>query len=188
MAFNTFKLDIEQYCGLTLQTSKCELFARDGGRVEGCNSDVSLGGVTVNGAWEPGFVCVGVPVGSDRYVMTMMKKKMDDLREETARASCVLGEERQSLWTVLRSSMLHKLDYWLGTVYPFLMVDAAKDMDSLLGQLLETVSGTEIPLEGDRGGGDSTILEPDIRSLQRKTYQWWLAQLPIKAGGLGIRN
>ena len=65
-------------------------------------------------------------------------------------------------------------------------MDAARDMDNLLGQLLETVTGTEIPLEG--GGEDVITLDPGIRSLQGKTYQWWLAQLPIKAGGLGIQN
>ena len=165
---------------------KCELFARSVEKPEGCISDVSLGGVMVDSSWEPGFVCVGVPVGSDEYVMEMMRKKMVDLREEAARASRVLGEERQSLWTVLRSSTLHKLDYWLGTVYPSLIMEAAKDMDNLLGQLLETVTGSDVPLEG--GGDDSFTLDPGIRSLQGKSYQWWLTQLPIKAGGLGIRN
>ena len=186
IAFNTFRQDIEQFCGLTLQANKCELFTRNGDKPEGCVSEVSLGGVMVDGSWEPGFVCVGVPVGTDEYVREMMRKKMTDLREEAARASRVLGEERQSLWTVLRSSTLHKLDYWLGTIYPSLITDAAQDMDSLLGQMLETVTGYEVPFEG--AGEDNTILNPGISNLQGKTYQWWLTQLPIKSGGLGIRN
>ena len=120
----------------------------------------------------------------DAFVTEQMRTKMVELREETSKAIRVLREEKHSLWTVLRSSTLHKLDYWLGSVYPSLMLEAASEMDSLLSQMLEDVFRSGLPLDGE----DTTVLDPGITGLQGKTYQWWLSQLPVKAGGLGLRN
>ena len=88
---------------------------------KGCIPEITLGSMMVDGKWEPGFLCMGVPIGSDPYVLAKMEKKLTELQEEVSRASSVLGEEKRSLWTVLRSSTLHKLDYWLGLVHPRLM-------------------------------------------------------------------
>ena len=101
-AFNTFQKDIQEHCGLTLQLGKCELYSLKGEKPTGCSQEVSLGGASVDGKWEPGFICVGVPIGLDPYVKEMMRRKLVDLEEEVVRASRVLGEERHSLWTILR--------------------------------------------------------------------------------------
>ena len=97
----------------------------------------------VDGKWEPGFMCMGVLIGSDPYVLAKMEEKLTKLQEEVSRASSVLGDEKHSLWTVLRSSTLHKLDYWLGLVHPTLMQAAAHKMDKLLEDMLRTVIGLD---------------------------------------------
>ena len=67
-----------------------------------------------------------------------MEEKLTELQEQVSRASSMLGEEKHSLWTVLRSSTLHKLDYWLGLVHPTLMQASAHKMDKLLEDMLGT--------------------------------------------------
>ena len=55
----------------------------------------------------------------------MLNKKVEELEHEAATIMSTLDGERQALWSVLRSSITHKLDYWLTLVYPSLVADAA---------------------------------------------------------------
>ena len=68
--------------------------------------------------FEPGFLVVGVPVGTDNYVTGTLRRKLDSLEAEVTRAINLLGGEPHVLWTILRSSVIHKLEYWLGSVHP----------------------------------------------------------------------
>ena len=127
-------------------------------------------------------MCVGVPLRSDHYVLAKMEEKLTELQEEVSRASSLLGKEKHSLWTVLRSSTLHKLDYWLGLVHLTVMQASAYKMDKLLEDMLGTVIGLDLnQIEGLK-------LDPGIEGLRGHSFQWWVSQLPIKAGGLGLRN
>ena len=36
----------------------------------------------VDGKWEPGFICLGVPIGSDVYVLAIMEENLIELNEE----------------------------------------------------------------------------------------------------------
>ena len=94
-------------------------------------------------------ICVGVPIGSDCFVRAMMDRKLTELEDEVEKVANVLGEERHSLWTVLRSSTLHKLDYWLGLIHPSLMRESAQRMDRLLEKTLGTTIGTDLALHED---------------------------------------
>ena len=109
-AFREFERDIWENCGLRLQVSKCEIFCRDGVLPLASPQGVTLAGAQVNGQFEPGFLCVGVPVGSDSYVRHMMDQKLDQLEDEVEKTLKLLGDERQALWTILRASTLHKLE------------------------------------------------------------------------------
>ena len=75
------------------------------------------------------------------------------------------------------------------------MTSAATRMDALLLRLLEASAGTEIP-QGARPhhlpgvapwAGFETVLNVPVDGLRQRSYQWWVSQLPIKLGGLGIR-
>ena len=66
-------------------------------------------GTEVNGSFEPGFI--GAPIGSDTYVKEMMKKKVGEVRVEVKKTVSLLNGEKQPLWTCLRSSISHKMEY-----------------------------------------------------------------------------
>ena len=191
-AFTMLEQDILENCGLELQPSKCELYKEGGVLPEDCSAGLSRAGALVNNTFEAGFLCVGVPVGSDNYVMGMLNKKVDDVENEVRKVQQILGGERQAVWTILRASTQHKFDYWLGTVHPSLMVEAAGRMDGLLLQMLETCTGSQIPQSAagpDLGlpGYQPTLLDVPVPGLQGQSFQWWVAQLPVKSGGLGLR-
>jgi hypothetical protein len=59
-------------------------------------------GITVNGKWEPGFICYGVPIGLDIYVLHMLNVKMDEIEKEAEQVVTVLEEEKQALMCTLR--------------------------------------------------------------------------------------
>ena len=72
-----------------------------------------IAGKEINGTFEPGMMVYGVPVGTDEYVKNMMNVKMEEIASTAVKASTVLADERQALWTALRLSTQQKLDYWL---------------------------------------------------------------------------
>ena len=132
------------------------------------------------------FFFTGGILGPPPYVRFMMDKKLDTLEDEVGRITEVLGAERQALWTVLRASTLHKLEYWLGTVHPSLMTGAASRMDRLLLRLLECSTGATIPQAAPprlQGAGEwpgfETIIDIPVDGLRGKSFQWWVSQIPI---------
>ena len=185
--FQLLEKDLKEECGLTLQRTKCELFTREGVLPNDCPEGLSLAGTDVKDAFEPGFLCVGTPVGTDKYVSEMLTKKIDELEKEIQLIMLLLGEERQALWTVLRASTQHKLEYWLGSVHPSQMVGPAKRMDQLIREMLEAASCTTIPLvQGEPRLGYETVLDVPVDTLRGHSFQWFTAQLPEKLGGLGV--
>ena len=85
-AFNSFKDAIERNCGLTLQTNKCKLLVGSGSRLEDCCPGVALVGLSLGGGWEPGFICVGVPIESNGFVRGMMDRKLTELEDKVDKA------------------------------------------------------------------------------------------------------
>ena len=145
--------------------------------------------------FEPGFFVVGVPVGTDNYVTGTLRRKLDSLEAEVTRAINLLGGEPHVLWTILRSSVIHKLEYWLGSVHPSLMAASAARMDALFLRVPEASAGSDIPQSGPeqapaglREQWPVTVLDVPAEGLQEKSFQWWVAQLPVKHGGLGLRS
>ena len=130
-AFRTLERDLREECGLLIQVTKCELYSHAAVLPADCPPGVSLAGAMLEERFEPGFVVVGVPVGTDNYVTGTLSKKLDSLEAEVTRAINLLGGEPHVLWTILRSSVIHKLEYWLGSVHPSLMAASAARMDAL---------------------------------------------------------
>ena len=58
-------------------------------------------GVERDGVWESGFICYGVPVGTDKYVEAMMQLKVEEIEVAAEKAIEVLDGEKQALWTGL---------------------------------------------------------------------------------------
>ena len=112
-ALETFASEVKNRCLLVWEKTKNEVFTWDGVLPERTTPGLTRAGAVVNGVFEPGFVCYGVPVGTDNYVHHMMNMKVEEVALGANNSCNVLGEEKQALWTVLRLSNSHQLDYWL---------------------------------------------------------------------------
>ena len=151
------------------------------------SAGLTKAGEIIDGQFEPGFLCYGVPIGTDRYVRHMMEVKVEELAVVAEATVKVLQNERQTLWTVLRSSLSQQLDYWLQLCYPSDVMVAAKKMDEILWQVLQVAVGSGIPREDD-GSDWGCIPVVPVKKLTGRTYQEWLVRQPIRFGGCGVRS
>ena len=184
-AVERFWKQVAEECGLEPQLSKSEIYSSTGTRHPAMPEDVPLAGKMVDGVFAPGFLLYGVPVGSDPYVVDMLGQKEREVAIEAKNACKLLDRERQGLWTILRSSIKFQFEYWLGLVYPSQVLEAARDMDKIIWEVLETVAGAHIPRE-EEGLGWEECLDVPISGLRGRSFQHWLVSLPIRQGGLGI--
>ena len=182
-----FSSQVEEHCGLVLQRSKTEVFSWDGLLPQNLPPGLVRAGDMVLGRWEPGMICYGIPVGTDSYVQHKMEEKVSELAMEIKSVSQVLQDERQALWTVLRSSISQKLDYWLTLVYPSLARKAVESVDKMEWDVLESLLGSHIPLHGEGLGWDCPLWLP-IQGLDGRSFQQWVVRQPIKMGGCGLRS
>ena len=90
---DTFSTSVQEHCGLELQRSKTEVYGMDEAISVSSLGDLVRAGITVDGSWEPGFLCYGVPIGSDKYVTHMLGAKMDEIEEQAEQVLNVLIEE-----------------------------------------------------------------------------------------------
>ena len=153
-ALEMFSRLVEEQCGLVLQRTKTEVFSWDGTLPVGTAPGLVRAGEEVSGQWEPGMICYGIPVGTDNYVQHKLEEKVSEIEKDVETVCEVLQEEHQALWTVLRSSISQKLDYWLTLVYPSQMRAAAVRMDRLE---MKVRLGMSIPLQGEGLGWDCPI-------------------------------
>ena len=174
-------------CGLEPQLAKSEIYSSTGTRHPAMPADIPLAGAMVDGVFAPGFLLYGVPVGSDLYVAHMLEKKVREVAEKAEKASSLLAGERQGLWTILRSSIKFQFEYWLGLVYPSQVMAAARGVDQIIWEVLESVAGAHIPRE-EEGLGWEECLDIPVRGLEGRSFQHWLSSLPIRQGGLGITS
>ena len=93
-AIRKFEEDIYNKCVLTLQRTKCKVFSWTGEMPNNVIPGFTLAGTEVDGRFEPGFICVGAPIGTDSYVKNMMRKKVSELRVKVTKT-------------------VDKLEYWL---------------------------------------------------------------------------
>ena len=144
-ALEKFAYDVEHQCLLVWEKSKTEVFSWNGILPENCTPGLARAGIVVNDNFEPGFLCYGVPVGTDAYVEYMLGQKMLDIAKSASYSAEVLDEERQSLWTILRLSLAQQLYYWLQLCYPSNIKAAAEQMDKILWETLEKTADSKIP-------------------------------------------
>ena len=146
-----------------------------------------MAGATVNGVFERGFLCYGVPIGTDAYVKHVLYQKAKEITDGAERASEVLAGDRQALWAVLKWSISQQFDYWLQLVYPSPVREAASMIDNVLWRVMETAAGGQIP-RTDEGKGWECVIDPPIDSLRGRSFQEWVVRQPVKMGGMGLRS
>ena len=126
---------MQEKCLLVWEKTKTEVFTWDGVLPEATTPGLRRAGTEVNGQFEPGFVCYGVPVGTEMYVHHMLNLKVEEVARGAQNSCKVLGEEKQALWTVLRMSLSQQLDYWLQLCYPSQVLAAAQKMDQVIWEV-----------------------------------------------------
>ena len=90
-AVKVFEEDIRENCGLTLQRTKSKVFSSTGVMPEGCLPGFQPAGDMIDGQFQPGFMVVGAPMGSDVWVKQKMKDKVRELKEDSKQMQEVLG-------------------------------------------------------------------------------------------------
>ena len=160
-ALEKFAVEVEQQCLLVWERSKTEVFTWNGNLPVNCTPGLSRAGIEVNGIFEPGFLCYGVPVGTDKYVEHMLSEKIRDLEKVAKNTYDILVDERQSLWTILWLSLSQQLDYWLQLCYPSNIKAAAERMDTVMWEMLERAADMCANfMEGKPETSEAIILHP----------------------------
>ena len=182
-----FAAQAEAHCGLVLQKTKTEVFTWNGMLPPGTTPGLVTAGTVIDGQWEPGLICYGVPIGTDTYVLSKLEEKVREVAREVETVGQVLQEERQAMWSVLRSSTSQKLDYWLSLVYPSQVRGAAEEMDKIMLGSIERLLGVHLPMY-DEGLGWECPVQVPVEGLQGRSFQHWVMRQPVKMGGLGLRG
>jgi hypothetical protein len=128
-AVERFERSLLEQCGLVLQRAKTEVFSWDGVLPRDTPAEMVLAGREVEGQFMPGFLCYGVPVGSNGYVRDVLEDKVEQIAVHAEKAVKVLEGERQALWSVLKWSLSQRFEYWLQLSYPSDVKEAAAPLD-----------------------------------------------------------
>ena len=166
-AVRRFETGLLERCGLVLQRAKTEVFSWDGVMPREFPPEMVLAGKEVDGEFLPGFICYGVPVGSDVYVRHILGEKVEDIAKKAEKAVKVLRGERQDLWSVLKWSLSQQFEYWLQLSYPSDSREAAAALDRKLGKVLEACIGSLIP----EGGVSDCVVEGPVGSIDGLSFQ-----------------
>ena len=146
-AVAAFKEEVMRRAGLVLEVRKTKVYSADGFlHPAAAQLGFERAGVQVEGKFQPGFKCYGIPVGSDAFVKQVLEDKVKGLTDQHRVAMEVLGtRDRHSLWVGLRSSLSSQFDWLLQCCYPSQVEAAAIQMDVSLWSVLEAAVGQKIP-------------------------------------------
>ncbi len=109
-ALDVFWRKVQQRCLLQLERSKTEVFTWSGQLPSTTPPDLTVAGSMVDGTFEPGFICYGIPIGTPRYVQHHLRLKVEEVGREVEEVLRVSEGEGQAIWTVARSSFLQKME------------------------------------------------------------------------------
>ena len=181
-AVKKFAQEVEQRCGLRLQWEKTEVFSWEGDLPDGTPEGIHLAGENINGVFERGFECYGIPIGTDNYVRHKLRSKADEIVTDAFKTANLLRSDRQALWSALRLSISPRFEYFCQLAPPSLTEPIAKYLDEKLWIVLEAATGLSIPRHED------FLVNCPIIGLQNISYQEWLIRLPIRLHGWGLRS
>ena len=84
---------------MTLQRDKTEIFAW-GELPPNTPPELKRAGVMVNGTFEPGFDCYGIPMGTDAFVHQALQIKAAEVKRDMEQVSKILANDSQALWVL----------------------------------------------------------------------------------------
>ena len=186
-AVEKFAKSIWERCHLKLQWSKSHIFSWDGALPEGTPEGVELAGKIIDGVFEVGFDCYGVPMGTDKFVTSELMVLAKEIAADAKKARELLSPHKQALWSTLRLSTAQRFQFLCQHVHPSLCEPVADWLDTELWRELEETVGFEIP-RGDRGQEGDVALAVPVAGLSGKSFQNWAVRLPVKLHGWGFRS
>ena len=72
---------------------------------DGCPDGITLAGKDVDGVFQSGFLCYGVPVGTPQYATSQLWERAQKIMKDARKTVDVLGGEMQALWASLKWSI-----------------------------------------------------------------------------------
>ena len=111
---------------------------------------ITLAGVEVDGVFERGFECYGIPIGTDNYVKHMLKAKASEIVNDAKRTVELLSVDRQSLWSALMVSISHRCEYFCQLSPPSLSEPVAAELDREVGKCWRKLQVFEYLVERER--------------------------------------
>ena len=186
-AVETFAQSIWDRCHLKLQWSKSHIFSWDGVLPEGTPEGVELAGKVIDGVFEVGIDCYGVPIGTDKFVKDELMVAAKEIAADAKKTRELLAPNKQALWSTLRLSTAHRFQYHCQHVHPSLCEPVAEWLDTQLWRELEETVGFDIP-RGDRGQEGDVALAIPVNGLGGRSFQSWAVRLPVKLHGWGFRS
>ena len=186
-AFNRFEKKLNDRCGLEIQRMKTVVYTPQGVLPEETPEGLKLAVEEINGTFEPGFLCYGVPVGADKYVKHVLQEKVEEIASCARKAADLLGSDKQSLWILLKQSLCQQFDYWLQNCYPSQVISVASILDNVLWEIMETAIGNHVPKIDEGLDWDCPVAVP-VETLRNRSFQHWVMRQPIKLGGMGLRS
>ena len=186
-AVEEFAREVQERCLLIWERTKSKVFTWNGELPEGTPTGLTLAGDEIDGAFEPGFLLYGVPIGSDKYCTYQLNKIAKRIVSDAQQTVQLLSTERQALWSSLRSSIAQRFDYWLQLCYPSVVKPVAAWLDSEIWKVLESATGLTIP----RGPTDdhwSCVLPVPVVGREGRSFQEWVVRQPVRFGGFGLQS
>ena len=138
----------------------------------------------MDGQFQPGFICYGIPVGSDAYVRHTLWDKAREVERDVNKVVDTLTKDNQALWVALHRSLAHKMDYHLALCYPSDILPVAQHLDAILWSALERSAGQHIP-RSEEGLGIECVLDIPVDNMAGRSFQDHFVRLPIRLRGFG---
>ena len=127
-----FSQSIWERCHLQLHWGKSHIFTWTGTLPEGTPEGVELAGKMVDGVYEVGFDCYGVPMGTDKYIESELMVVAKEIVEEAQKTRELLAQNKQALWSTLRLSTVNRFQYHCQHVHPSACEPVAEWLDAQL--------------------------------------------------------
>ena len=182
-----FAQAIQDRCHLQLQWSKSNIFTWSGILPEGTPEGVEAAGKYVDGQFEVGFDCYGIPMGTDKYISSELFSTAREIVKDATKTRELISSNKQALWSALRLSIAQRFQYHCQHVHPSLCEPVAAWLDQQLWKELEATIGCEIPLGARGEEGDVAITVP-VQGLSGRSFQQWAVRLPVRLYGWGFRS
>ena len=127
-----FSEAIWERCHLQLQWSKSSIFSWDGILPPGAPAGVEVAGKMVEGTFEVGFDCYGVPMGTDEYIKSELYVYAEDIVRDAIKTRKVLSTNKQAHWAALRLSIAQRFQYLCQHAHPSICEPVAAWLDMTL--------------------------------------------------------